>query len=151
MPLFERPDAEPEDIVGTDAATRALSVAVVENDFVERVYEKLAHVYDFAFGPALHPGRIRAVERMGLQPGDKVLEVGVGTGINVPLYPRSCSVTGIDLSESMLEHARTPVRRSCTTFACSRWTRPTSGSRTTPSTSFTPHTSSASCRTRSQL
>ena len=53
MPLFERPDAEPEDIVGTDAATRALSVAVVENDFVERVYEKLAHVYDFAFGPAL--------------------------------------------------------------------------------------------------
>ena len=31
MPLFERPDADPEDIVGTDAATRALSVAVVEN------------------------------------------------------------------------------------------------------------------------
>jgi len=106
MPLFERPDAEPEDIVGTDAATRALSVAVVENDFVERVYEKLAHVYDFAFGPALHAGRIRAVERMGLQPGHTVLEVGVGTGINVPLYPRSCSITGIDLSDSMLEHAR---------------------------------------------
>ena len=29
-------------MASSDAATRALSVAVVENDFVERVYEKLA-------------------------------------------------------------------------------------------------------------
>jgi phosphatidylethanolamine/phosphatidyl-N-methylethanolamine N-methyltransferase len=106
MPLFETPSTEEEEIVGTDAATRALSVAVVENDFVERVYEKLAHIYDFTFGPVLHPGRIRAVERMNLGAGDHVLEVGVGTGINIPLYPGSSAVTGIDLSASMLEHAR---------------------------------------------
>ena len=36
---------------------------------------------------------------MGIKPGDRVLEVGVGTGINAALYPRDCSVTGIDLSE----------------------------------------------------
>jgi phosphatidylethanolamine/phosphatidyl-N-methylethanolamine N-methyltransferase len=106
MPLFETPSTEQEEIVGTDAATRALSVAVVENDFVERVYEKLAHIYDFAFGPALHAGRVRAVERMAIRPGDRVLEVGVGTGISVPLYPSDCAVTGIDLSACMLEHAR---------------------------------------------
>jgi len=106
MPLFEPPDSEQEEVVGTDAATRALSVADVENDFVEGVYEKLASIYDFAFGPALHAGRIRAVQRMGIAPGDSVLEVGVGTGINVPLYPPHCSVTGIDLSSSMLEKGR---------------------------------------------
>jgi len=106
MPLFEPPESEQDEVVGSDAATRALSVADVENDFVEGVYEKLASIYDFAFGPALHAGRIRAVQRMGIVPGDSVLEVGVGTGINVPLYPSNCPVTGIDLSSSMLEKAR---------------------------------------------
>ena len=102
MALFDRED----DTFGSDVATRALSVTAVENDFVERVYEKQAKVYDLTFGPALHPGRLVAIERMGIQHGDRVLEVGVGTGINTSLYPRSCHVTGIDFSTPMLEKAR---------------------------------------------
>ena len=97
---------EREEIVGSDAATRALSVTVVENDFVARVYENIAWFYDLTFGPALHPGRVDAIRRMAIKPGDRVLEVGVGTGINAALYPRDCSVTGIDFSSSMLEKAR---------------------------------------------
>jgi phosphatidylethanolamine/phosphatidyl-N-methylethanolamine N-methyltransferase len=89
-----------------DAATRALSVTVVENEFVERVYQKLALVYDYTFGPTLHPGRLEAIHKMRIRPGDSVLEVGVGTGINLSLYPRTCSVTGIDLSSKMLEKAQ---------------------------------------------
>jgi phosphatidylethanolamine/phosphatidyl-N-methylethanolamine N-methyltransferase len=112
MALFE-PDRtrESEEILGSDAATRALSVTVVENDFVARVYENLAWVYDLVFGPALHPGRVDAIRRMGIKPSDRVLEVGVGTGINASLYPKDCSVTGIDLSSSMLEKARDRVAR----------------------------------------
>jgi len=112
MALFEpsRP-RETEEILGSDAATRALSVTAVENDFVTKVYEKLATVYDFTFGPVLHPGRGDAIERMGIRPGDRVLEVGVGTGINAALYPRDCSVTGVDLSSPMLEKARERVAR----------------------------------------
>ena len=105
--LFDR---ENEDF-GSDVATRALSVTAVENAFVNRVYEKLAKVYDVIFGPTLHHGRLVAIERMAIKPGDGVLEVGVGTGINTSLYPTNCSVTGIDLSASMLEKARERVRR----------------------------------------
>ena len=96
---------------GSDAATRALSVTAVENDFVAGVYDKLAKVYDIIFGPTLHPGRLRAIERMDIQSGERVLEVGVGTGINLSLYPKNCSVTGIDFSESMLEIARERAER----------------------------------------
>ena len=112
MALFPRYDDSDDEYLGvSDAASRALSVTVVENDFVEHVYEKLASVYDFIFGPTLHSGRLTAIQRMGIKRGDRILEVGVGTGINVALYPQSCHVTGIDLSDSMLEKARERVAR----------------------------------------
>jgi phosphatidylethanolamine/phosphatidyl-N-methylethanolamine N-methyltransferase len=112
MALFEpHTSPEREEFVGADAASRALSVTVVENDFVARVYEKLASVYDYTFGPTLHPGRVEAIDKIRIRPGDRVLEVGIGTGINAVLYPDDCSVTGIDLSDSMLEKARARVAR----------------------------------------
>jgi phosphatidylethanolamine/phosphatidyl-N-methylethanolamine N-methyltransferase len=107
MALFDREETE----FGTDVGTRALSVIAVENHFVERVYEKLASVYDVIFGPTLHPGRLVAKDRMGLRAGDRILEVGVGTGINASLYPTNCQITGIDLSASMLDKARERVAR----------------------------------------
>lgn len=109
MALFDR-KTDTENLTG-DAATRALSVAAVEQDFVENVYDKLAKVYDLFFGPTLHPGRLQAIERMNIQPGERVLEVGVGTGINLSLYPRQADVTGIDFSSSMLEKARERAAR----------------------------------------
>src|SRR5919106_100242 len=112
MALFDRKDNSQDELVsGSDAATRALSVTAVENSFVEGVYDKLAKVYDYTFGPTLHPGRLQAIQRMGIQAGERVLEVGVGTGINLSLYPKDCAVTGIDFSASMLEKARERAAR----------------------------------------
>ena len=112
MALFDRKSPSEDELVsGTDAGSRALSVAAVENDFVEGVYDKLAKVYDLTFGPTLHPGRLQAIQRMDIQPGERVLEVGVGTGINLSLYPKHCTVTGIDFSSSMLEKARERAAR----------------------------------------
>ncbi len=112
MALFDPPrPAEEDPIIGSDAATRALSVMDVETPFVEDVYQKISSVYDYTFGPTLHAGRLQAIQRMGIRPGDDILEVGVGTGINAALYPRNCVVTGIDLSAKMLLKAAARLER----------------------------------------
>ena len=113
MALFDRRGrADEEYVASSDVATRALSVTAVETDFVAGVYEKLASIYDIVFGPTLHAGRLQALQRMAIAPGDRVLEVGVGTGINLMLYPRDCKVTGVDLSDSMLEKAHERVAKN---------------------------------------
>ena len=89
-----------------DAAANALSVTSVGTDFVEKVYQNIAKVYDYTYGPTLHPGRIEAIEKMRIRPGTQVLEVGVGTGINLGMYPRTAKITGIDLSSRMLAKAQ---------------------------------------------
>ncbi len=72
---------------------------------VQRAYEFYAPVYDFLFGWVFAPGRSSAIRHLHLQPNDSVLEVGIGTGLNLPLYPPACRLTGIDLSQEMLDKA----------------------------------------------
>ena len=111
MPPEYRQRASKKTIVSADSMSRTLSVAQVESDFVERVYDKIGPALDLVFGPTLHPGRLESIGRLGICPGDRVLEVGVGTGINLSLYPRDCGVTGIDLSASMLDRAQRRISR----------------------------------------
>jgi phosphatidylethanolamine/phosphatidyl-N-methylethanolamine N-methyltransferase len=77
----------------------------LEKRQVERAYELLAPVYDFIFDWIFAPGRTAAIDQLALQRGDSVLEVGIGTGLNLPLYPATCRLTGIDLSQEMLDKA----------------------------------------------
>jgi len=86
--------------------TSAAERAAVDSRRVRRVYEILARVYDDCFDWALGPGRRRAVRLLPVQPGQRVLEVGVGTGLSLPHYPGGCHITGIDISEAMLAQAR---------------------------------------------
>jgi len=78
---------------------------------VKAAYRRYASVYDAVFGPVLQSGRKAVVQALGLRPGDRVLEVGVGTGLSLPLYPRDVRITGIDVSREMLEKARRRVSR----------------------------------------
>jgi len=80
--------------------------AAIESRRVERVYSVLSRIYDDSFDWALGPGRRRAISRMRIRPGDRVLEIGVGTGLSFLHYPQDCHVTGVDISEPMLEQAR---------------------------------------------
>src|SRR3989440_5793556 len=79
--------------------------AALEKRQVERAYELYAPVYDFIFDWIFSPGRDAAIGQLDLQRSDSVLEVGIGTGLNLPLYPPTCTLTGIDLSQEMLDKA----------------------------------------------
>ena len=76
------------------------------NALVQRAYDRIARVYDFFFGAILEPGRVRAVRAIRSKPGLLVLELGIGTGLTMPLYSRDWSVVGVDLSPAMLMQAR---------------------------------------------
>ncbi|PYM98442.1 MAG: SAM-dependent methyltransferase [Candidatus Rokuibacteriota bacterium] len=79
--------------------------AALEKRQVQRAYELYAPVYDFIFDWIFAPGRTAAVKQLAIQRSDSVLEVGIGTGLNLPLYPWSCQLTGIDLMQEMLDKA----------------------------------------------
>jgi phosphatidylethanolamine/phosphatidyl-N-methylethanolamine N-methyltransferase len=89
----------------------AESRQLMQIDAVKAAYRRYARIYDTVFGPVLQPGRKAVLDALNLKPGERVLEVGVGTGINLSLYPDTCSVTGIDFSGSMLEKARERAAR----------------------------------------
>ena len=83
--------------------------AALEKRQVKRAYKIYAPAYDLVFDWIFHPGREQAIGLLDIKGGERVLEVGIGTGLNLPLYPASCHITGIDLSEEMLEKAQDKV------------------------------------------
>ena len=49
--------------------------------------------------------RQQDLEQLQIRPGDRVLDVGVGTGMMLPHYPHHATIFGIDLSNGMLAKA----------------------------------------------
>jgi len=78
---------------------------------VEKVYNQYSAVYDKIFGLVFENGRNEALKMISLSGNEKVLEVGVGTGISLVKYPRTVDIVGIDLSKEMLEKAKERVNR----------------------------------------
>ena len=64
--------------------------------------------------PVYRVGRSRAIKLMGLKPGDRVLDIGCGTGLNFQLLRDKVGpqghVVGVDASAAMLAQARNRAR-----------------------------------------
>jgi phosphatidylethanolamine/phosphatidyl-N-methylethanolamine N-methyltransferase len=76
-----------------------------------RTYRLFSGSYDIVFGPVFHPGRKDAVRIANDRPGQRILEVGVGTGLSLPHFRPDSRVTGIDISAEMLAKARRRAKR----------------------------------------
>jgi len=73
---------------------------------VQRTYRFYAPIYNYVFGKIFNEGRRRVVARLPQKPDDRILEIGVGTGLSLPFYEKHVAVHGIDVSPEMLEQAR---------------------------------------------
>jgi len=82
---------------------------VLDLDAVRLAYRRYAFVYDILFGIPLGAGRRLAIAAVNARGTGRVLEVGVGTGLTLPLYRADSRVVGIDLSPEMLARARHKV------------------------------------------
>jgi len=99
-------------------------MALNKNEIAE-LYRKRAANYDlsanfyYLIGFREFKYRKLAVQQLRLKPGDTVVEIGCGTGLNFPLLVTSVgpegSVIGVDLTDKMLAQARARVKRN-------RWT-----------------------------
>ena len=83
--------------------------AKLDADSIKATYSRYAKSYDSWFGLVSGHARRAAVAAVNAAPGAKVLEVGVGTGLALPLYSPAKRITGIDLSHDMLNIARDRV------------------------------------------
>jgi phosphatidylethanolamine/phosphatidyl-N-methylethanolamine N-methyltransferase len=86
------------------------NLAAIENAHVEAAYARWAPVYDFTFEFVMRQGR-RAAAAAASRPGGTILDVGVGTGLELPMFDSATRLVGVDLSEPMLRRAANRVRR----------------------------------------
>ncbi len=73
---------------------------------VRTIYGQYSSVYDLCFSHLFSPRIKMGLDHSDIQNGDKVLEVGVGTGISLHMYPQTCMLVGVDVTRKMLEKAR---------------------------------------------
>ena len=82
-----------------------------DRESVEQAYDRWAPIYDLVFGGVFSKGRDAAIQATN-RIGGRVLEVGVGTGISLPLYSPHLRIFGTDISEAMLNKAKQRVAQA---------------------------------------
>lgn len=65
-------------------------------------YSVYAPIYDL-IANVFHAQRKKSIALLNIQPKEKVLIVGAGTGLDLPLIPDDCELTVTDLTPAMLE------------------------------------------------
>lgn len=83
-------------------------LTAITNENVEAAYASWASKYDMVFTMVMKPGRLAAAEAVN-RLGGRVLDVGVGTGLELPMFSNNVKITGVDLSDPMLQIARKRV------------------------------------------
>ncbi|MDD2631147.1 MAG: class I SAM-dependent methyltransferase [Bacteroidales bacterium] len=78
---------------------------------IKKRYNRIAGLYDMMEAPM--EGMFSKWRKQMLKDASgKTLEVGIGTGKNIPYYPENVDLTGIDFSEKMISKAKEKVTES---------------------------------------
>ena len=83
----------------------------METSSIKKIYASYSRIYDFIFKRWFYPRQQHVIRSLHLKEGQRVLDLGVGTGLSLPLYPWNVRVTGVDLSDSMLREAQKKIRQ----------------------------------------
>ena len=77
-----------------------------QTDLVRRRYDRVAPIYDAMEWVAEFRFSKWRRDQWDRVEGDEILELGVGTGKNLPYYPEGRDITAIDIAPKMLKRAR---------------------------------------------
>ncbi|MFH0810664.1 MAG: methyltransferase domain-containing protein [Pseudomonadota bacterium] len=83
----------------------------VDGRAMERLYSFYSPFYDYTFGAILTPGRKKVMSFLQNKAGQRVLEIGIGPGSTLEMYPHDTNVVGIDISDRMIAKARLKAAR----------------------------------------
>lgn len=81
-----------------------------ETALVRQRHDRIAAIYDLMESWMELRARKWRAELWARVPPGRVLELGAGTGKNLPYYPRNAEITAIDISPRMLERAHRRAR-----------------------------------------
>ena len=96
--------------MNSEMAGNGATAQALDRVTIEKAYARWAPVYDLVFGPLLDVGR-RTATNAATRIGGRILNVGVGTGLELPYFDKSHEVIGVDISEPMLRKAQERVDR----------------------------------------
>ena len=77
-----------------------------------RIYDLWAKFYDATFGRLVHKRQMRAVEELRPEPGQRILDIGIGTGMTLNSHRDDVTIVGMDLSNGMLAQAAKKAREA---------------------------------------
>lgn len=76
------------------------------------LYRNLTPAYEMVWPMVARRNIWQSIKSLPINPGARILEVGVGTGLSLRAYPTHAHITGVDLSEKMLGKASDHIRES---------------------------------------
>ena len=75
-----------------------------------KIYDIHSMFYDATFGRLVKRRIERAINHMNIADTDRVLDLGIGTGVSLNFYPNRGRIVGVDLSAGMLRECRKKIR-----------------------------------------
>lgn len=90
--------------------TEQVDFAASDREGQKKIYDRWAPVYDQVYAKLLEDAHKRTARAVSLD-AKFILEIGTGTGLMLPFYPKDSHIIAVDLSTEMLKRAAMRIRK----------------------------------------